>query len=47
MDINVKGAWLSLKHEISAMLENGGGAIVNQNRTAISDKFSAGGCGDR
>ena len=29
MDINVKGVWLSLKHEIPAMLENGGGAIVN------------------
>jgi len=29
MNINVKGVWLSLKHEIPAMLENGGGAIVN------------------
>ncbi|MFM7425848.1 MAG: SDR family oxidoreductase [Elainella sp.] len=29
MDINVKGVWLSLKHEIPAMLQTGGGAIVN------------------
>jgi NAD(P)-dependent dehydrogenase (short-subunit alcohol dehydrogenase family) len=29
MDINVKGVWLSLKHEIRAMLRTGGGAIVN------------------
>jgi NAD(P)-dependent dehydrogenase (short-subunit alcohol dehydrogenase family) len=29
MDINVKGVWLSLKHEIPAMLQTGGGAIVS------------------
>jgi len=29
MGINVKGVWLSMKYEIQAMLENGGGAIVN------------------
>jgi NAD(P)-dependent dehydrogenase (short-subunit alcohol dehydrogenase family) len=29
MDVNVKGVWLSLKHEIPAMLKSGGGAIVN------------------
>ena len=29
MDVNVKGVWLSLKHEIPAMLRTGGGSIVN------------------
>jgi A-factor type gamma-butyrolactone 1'-reductase (1S-forming) len=29
MDVNLKGVWLCLKHEIPAMLANGGGAIVN------------------
>lgn len=29
MDANVLGVFLSLKHEIAAMLKNGGGAIVN------------------
>jgi NAD(P)-dependent dehydrogenase (short-subunit alcohol dehydrogenase family) len=29
MDINVLGVLLSMKHEIAAMLKNGGGAIVN------------------
>jgi NAD(P)-dependent dehydrogenase (short-subunit alcohol dehydrogenase family) len=29
IDINVKGVWLSLKHEIPALLKSGGGAIVN------------------
>jgi NAD(P)-dependent dehydrogenase (short-subunit alcohol dehydrogenase family) len=28
-DINVKGVWLSMKHEIPALLQSGGGAIVN------------------
>jgi len=34
MDINVKGVWLSLKHEIPAMLTTGGGAIVNNSSIA-------------
>jgi len=29
MGINLKGVWLCMKHEINAMLANGGGAIVN------------------
>jgi NAD(P)-dependent dehydrogenase (short-subunit alcohol dehydrogenase family) len=29
MDVNVKGVWLCMKHEILAMLLTGGGAIVN------------------
>ena len=29
MDTNVKGVWLSMKHEIKQMLAQGGGAIVN------------------
>ena len=29
MNVNLKGVWLCMKHEIPAMLANGGGAIVN------------------
>ena len=29
IDINLKGVWLSMKHQIPAMLETGGGSIVN------------------
>ena len=29
MNVNVKGVWLSMKHEIPALLKSGGGAIVN------------------
>lgn len=28
-DVNVKGLWLSMKHQLKHMQENGGGAIVN------------------
>ena len=34
MDVNVKGVFLSLKHEIAAMLKTGGGAIVNTSSIA-------------
>jgi len=34
MDINVKGVWLSMKYEIQAMLETGGGSIVNTSSVA-------------
>ena len=34
MDVNVKGVWLSMKHEINHMLQNGGGVIVNTSSTA-------------
>ncbi|MEU6996029.1 glucose 1-dehydrogenase [Streptomyces sp. NPDC046465] len=34
MDTNVRGVWNSLRPEISAMLESGGGAIVNTSSVA-------------
>jgi NAD(P)-dependent dehydrogenase (short-subunit alcohol dehydrogenase family) len=34
MNANVLGVFLSLKHEIAAMLKNGGGAIVNNSSVA-------------
>lgn len=34
MGVNVKGVWLCMKHEIPALLQGGGGAIVNTSSTA-------------
>jgi NAD(P)-dependent dehydrogenase (short-subunit alcohol dehydrogenase family) len=34
MDINVLGVLLAMKHEVSAMLKNGGGTIVNNSSAA-------------
>jgi NAD(P)-dependent dehydrogenase (short-subunit alcohol dehydrogenase family) len=34
INTNVKGVWLSLQHEIPAMLQTGGGAIVNTSSVA-------------
>ncbi|MGB7664447.1 MAG: SDR family oxidoreductase, partial [Nitrososphaeraceae archaeon] len=34
MNINVKGAWLSMKYEIPEMIKSGGGAIVNNSSVA-------------
>jgi len=40
IDINLKGVWLCLKHELPAMSEDGGGAIVNT--SSIAGLASAG-----
>lgn len=34
MDVNVRGVWNCMRHEIAAMLEGGGGAIVNTSSVA-------------
>ena len=36
IDLNVKGVWLCMKYEIPRMLENGGGAIVNNSSVSVS-----------
>lgn len=42
-DINVKGVLLSMKHQIPAMLKNGGGAIVNN--ASVAGVVGMGGMG--
>ncbi|WP_238947655.1 SDR family oxidoreductase [Caldimonas brevitalea] len=34
MDVNVRGVWLCMKHQIPIMLKQGGGAIVNTGSTS-------------
>ncbi len=34
LDVNLKGVWLCMKHEIPALLRTGGGAIVNTSSVA-------------
>ena len=44
MDVNLKGVWACMKHEIPIMMENGGGMIVNNSSvTGIvgSDRLAA------
>lgn len=42
LDINVTGTFFCMKHEIAAMLETGGGAIVNTSSAAGVTAFPAG-----
>jgi len=41
MDINLKGTWLCMKHELKAMLPQASGAIVNMSSTAGITGWSA------
>jgi NAD(P)-dependent dehydrogenase (short-subunit alcohol dehydrogenase family) len=41
IDINLKGVWLCMKYELRAMVEHGGGAIVNT--SSIAGLVAAGG----
>jgi NAD(P)-dependent dehydrogenase (short-subunit alcohol dehydrogenase family) len=41
IDINLKGVWLCMKHELQEIVENGGGAIVNT--SSIAGLVAAGG----
>lgn len=41
MSVNVKGVWLCMKHQISAMLQHGGGAIVNNSSLSGAIAFGA------
>jgi NAD(P)-dependent dehydrogenase (short-subunit alcohol dehydrogenase family) len=39
MDVNLKGAWLSMKYELPALRRRGGGAIVNTSTNLVSLGF--------
>jgi len=39
MDVNTRGVWLLMKHEIPAMLKSGGGSIINTTSVAGSNGF--------
>jgi NAD(P)-dependent dehydrogenase (short-subunit alcohol dehydrogenase family) len=41
MNVNVKGVWLSMKHEIAQMLKQGSGAIASGGTTCIVNMASA------
>lgn len=41
IDINLKGVWLGMKYEIPAMLQAGGGAIVNNASVMVWSEVAA------